>query len=213
MQKIAIFGGTFNPPHMGHLRLVKSFEQQKGFDKILIIPTYTPPHKESDQLASCEDRLQMCRLAFQDPIFEISDIEVKRKGKSYTYDTLIQLIEIYKNAHFHLIIGSDMFLTFHEWKRAQDIFELCTVCASVRNDDETLADLQKYAKDYFPKQADRLKIVLSDFEPLEISSTQLRQMLAKGQDVSYLVPKEVVEYINSRGLYNADDGAKFRKTN
>jgi len=209
MQKIAIFGGTFNPPHMGHIRLVNAFEEQRGFDKVLIIPTYIPPHKESKQLASCEDRLQMCHLAFSEPIFEVSDIEIKREGKSYTYDTLIQLAEIYKDAQFYLIIGSDMFLTFHEWKRAEDIFDLCTVCASMREDDETLADLQEYAKKFFPKQADKLKIVLSDFEPLEVSSTQLRQMLADGQDVSNLVPKAVVEYINSRGLYDAEYGRKF----
>ncbi|NLL03911.1 MAG: nicotinate (nicotinamide) nucleotide adenylyltransferase [Clostridiales bacterium] len=209
MQKIAIFGGTFNPPHMGHLRLVKSFEQQNGFDKILIIPTYTPPHKNSDQLASGFDRLQMCLLAFDAPNYEISDIEIKRGGKSYTSDTLKQLKEIYKDTSFHLIIGSDMFLTFHEWKNPQEIFDMCTICASVRDDDKTLEDLQKYAKEYFPNQADKLKIMLCDFEPLEVSSTQLRQMLANGQDVSHLVPKKVVEYINSRGLYNENNGAKY----
>lgn len=211
MQKIAIFGGTFNPPHMGHLRLVKSFEQQNDFDKILIIPTFTPPHKESSQLASSFDRLEMCRLAFDDPKFKISDIEINRGGKSYTFDTLVQLKKIYPDAHFYLIIGSDMMLTFHQWKKPQEIFELCTVCASVRDGDNSLDDLQNYVKEYFPNQADKLKIMLSDFKPLEVSSTQLRKMIEKGRDVSHLVPKKVVEYINNRGLYNANNGAEFRK--
>lgn len=203
MQKIAIFGGTFNPPHMGHIRLVKAFEEQKGFDKVLIIPTYLPPHKQSTQLASCEDRLQMCRLAFSQPVFEISDIEVQRGGKSYTYDTLKQLAKVYKDAQFYLIIGSDMFLTFHEWRMAEEIFDLCTVCAALREDDKSLAELQEYAKKFFPERADKLNIVLSDFKPLEVSSTQLRQKIGEGQDVSNLVPKAVLEYINGRGLYNA----------
>ncbi|MEG0978697.1 MAG: nicotinate (nicotinamide) nucleotide adenylyltransferase [Oscillospiraceae bacterium] len=203
MQRIGIFGGTFNPPHSGHLRLVKAFEKQKGFDKILIIPTYIPPHKESPQLASCEDRIEMCHLAFTDPVFEVCDIEINRGGKSFTYDTLVQLKDIYKGAEFSLIIGSDMFQTFHEWHRAKDIFEMCTVCASVREDDEKLSDLHEYAQKYFPKQASKLKMVLIDFDPLDVSSTQLRQMLEKGQDISHLVPQAVLEYIKIRGLYNA----------
>ncbi len=203
MQKIGIFGGTFNPPHSGHLRLAEAFAKEMDFDKILVIPTFVPPHKKSSQLASCEDRLNMCRLAFTNPIFEINDIEINRGGKSYTYDTLLQLKEQYKDAEFSLIIGSDMFLSFHEWHRAEDIFKMCNICATVREDSEKLSDLHKYAKSHFPKQAEKLKLVLIDFDPIEVSSTQLRQMLNDGLDISELVPKEVVKYIEDRGLYNA----------
>ena len=204
MQRIGIFGGTFNPVHSGHLRIVNGFQNALGFDKILVIPTYIPPHKTSSDLASSEDRLEMCRLAFTDPVFEVCDIEINRGGKSFTYDTLLQLKEIYKDAEFSLIIGSDMFLSFHEWHRAEDILEMCSVCATVREDNENISDLEEYAKKYFPKQAERLRMVLIDFDPLEVSSTQLRQMLSKGQDVSHLVPKAVLEYIKQRGLYDAE---------
>ena len=98
MAAIGVFGGTFNPPHLGHLRLVRRFADRLSMSKVLIIPTYMPPHKQTGELASKEDRLNMCRLMFScDDRFKVSSIETDRGGKSYTYDTLKELKGLYPN--------------------------------------------------------------------------------------------------------------------
>lgn len=213
MPNVAIFGGTFNPPHLGHKRLIEAFTKQHDFDKILIIPTFIPPHKTSPDLASCEDRLNMCKLAFKEPKFEVSDMEMKRGGKSYTYLTLTELKKRYINANLYLVVGSDMFLSFHEWKNPENIFEMCTVCAATRKDEIGLSDLYSYAKEKFPSQKDNMKIELIDFKPLEISSTKLRQMIGRDASVTSFVDESVLDYIYSRGLYNAGDGKEIQKDN
>ena len=97
--KIGLFGGTFNPVHSGHVNLVKNFKEKLNLDKVLVIPTATPPHKEAKELASSEDRIEMCKLAFGD-LAEVSDVEIRRGGKSYTVETLEELKKIYKNDDF-----------------------------------------------------------------------------------------------------------------
>lgn len=205
MSNVAILGGTYNPPHFGHKRLIEAFTKKYNFDKILIIPTYTPPHKSSKDLVSSEDRLNMCKLAFKEPIFEVSDIEIKRKGKSYTYLTLKELKEKYKDANFYLIIGSDMLLSFHTWKNTSEIFDMCTVCAASREDEIGMDRLNVYTKSYFPDR----EIELIEFKPLEISSTELRKMFRENRDTSKYVDKSVLDYIKCRGLYNAGNGGKL----
>lgn len=191
--KIGIFGGTFNPVHKGHVNLVKNFKEKLNLDKVLVIPTGTPPHKQAKELASSEDRINMCKLAFGN-LAEVSDIEIARGGKSYTVETLEALKEIYKDDDFYFLVGSDMLLSFKRWYRWEDILSMCTLCATDRNYEETCKDADG---DFFEK------IIFCDFDKTVVSSSEVRQKLTKGEDVSHLLPQEVEIYIKEKGLYNA----------
>lgn len=198
--KIGIFGGTFNPPHLAHLNIAEDFFGRLSFDKLIIIPTYQPPHKQAQSLADGEDRLEMCRLLFDAENTEISDIEIRRQGKSYTYDTLCQLEEKYPGAELYLIIGSDMLLSFHKWYRYEDILRKCTLCVLTRENDIDNAHMKAYAIEVLGLgEGD---IVFSSLEPTVLSSTRIREMVARGEDVSTLTGEKVWAYIKEKRLYN-----------
>jgi len=169
---------------------------------MLIVPSCIPPHKIPGKLASGDDRLEMCRLAFDDDIFEISSIELDRGNRSYTVETLRELKKTYPEDELYFIIGSDMLSTFTQWYCWEEILTLAFICAASRE--------KGYEPDlsiYTPEQQKRF--LLLDIEPLEVSSTQLRNMIAKGEN-SGLIDKKVFEYINSKNLY--DDGlSAYRK--
>lgn len=203
--KIGIFGGTFNPPHKGHTRLVTDFTERLGLDKVLIIPDKTPVHKACDDLASDESRLDMCRLAFVNPKFQISRMEIDRSSASYTIITLDEIKKNYPEAEIFLIIGSDMFLSFHEWKNYREIMKGCTLCVASRTDSESIDRLRSYALSQFGieiKKLDGRGIIISPSEPFEISSEQLREKIKNGDDDIYeYLDKAVYDYIRQRGLY------------
>ena len=135
--KIGIFGGTFNPVHQGHVHLAQQCVEELKLDKLLVIPTKQPPHKQAQELASGEHRAQMCRLAFAEiPQAQVSEMELHREGKSYTADTLTQLKQQFPQAQFYLIVGGDMFLTFHQWNRFEEILQGAALCAACRSQDE-----------------------------------------------------------------------------
>ena len=121
--KIALFGGTFNPPHLGHRRLLDSFCSLLAFDRVFVVPDKRPVHKICDDLALDNERLQMCRLAFDDPAFTVSSMEIDRESDSYTVYTVRELHEQYPGAEIYLLMGSDMFLSFHKWYKYREIFE------------------------------------------------------------------------------------------
>ena len=126
--KTGVFGGTFNPVHKGHIMLAEYCMDSVGLDRIIMIPTAVPPHKISKNLASENDRLNMCELACKGKKnFSVSDIEIKRQGKSYTYETVTQLKEIYPDDHLYTIMGADMFLTLDRWKNPKIIFEKSSI--------------------------------------------------------------------------------------
>lgn len=193
-----MFGGSFNPIHNGHIQLAKAFVNRLCLDKVLIIPTYIPPHKQKDNSVTPDQKLAMCRLAFEKlPLFEVSDIEIKRKGASYTYMTLQELSEIYKGDGLFLITGADMFLTIHEWKHPEIIFSLATVCGVPRND-EDIKSLQKQ-QDYLSALGAKTEIL--DANVMTVSSTDIRNKVKNGEDISTLVPRAVENYIKENGLY------------
>lgn len=203
MQRIGIFGGTFNPPHIGHLNIANEFIREYSLSKVFIIPTYIPPHKESPNLASADARMEMCELTFSDKIFEVSDIEIIRKGKSYTYDTLCELTRLYTDAQFYFLIGDDMLLTFHEWKNPMGILDLCTVVAALRHKELTEEKLIEYISTHYPDEYKCGKFELLHIEPLELSSTEVREKAANGEAIEGLVTQSTFEYIKNRGLYHA----------
>ncbi|MBQ7739708.1 MAG: nicotinate (nicotinamide) nucleotide adenylyltransferase [Eubacterium sp.] len=195
--RIGIFGGAFNPVHNGHLQLMNSYLEALGLDRIILIPTSDPPHKSGKGLVPEEDRLNMLRLVTSNnPIYEVSDLEFRREGKSYTYHTLCQLRRLYPLDEFYLIIGSDQYLTFETWYRADDILKMVTVCTMARNGD----DYEKLL-DYKNENKNMKNTVISDFEVVEISSSNIRERVKKRESISGLVPEKVEKYIKEHGLY------------
>ncbi len=189
MQKIGVFGGAFNPPHKGHARLVRDFADRLSLAKVIIVPSFISPHKSATSLAGAQDRLEMCRLAFEgDERFVVSSMEIDRKGKSYTYDTLKAIKEQNPLAELYLIVGSDMFLSFDTWHRYQDILKICTLCTAARQTGHSLAE-------------NPYKAIVSDLPVLQLNSTQVRAMLKRDEDVTIYVGEKVAAYINDRGLY------------
>lgn len=193
--KIGIFGGTFNPVHNGHVKLVENFRKELKLDKVLVIPTAVPPHKEAENIVSGEDRMEMCRLAFGD-MAEVSDIEISRGGRSYTVETLSLLKDIYKDGKFYFMVGSDMLLSFKRWYRWEDILSMCTLCATDRDNEKTCLSADK---ELFGK------IIFCDFPKTVISSSMVRERLLKNEDISDLIPEKVEQYIIEKGLYNVCD--------
>ena len=198
--KIGIFGGTFSPPHMGHIKAAESFMGEFGLDKLIIIPTSVPHNKDMSGVASPEARLRMCCLAFKNEKCEVSDIEIKRGGKSYTADTLEELKTLYPDDEFFVLFGSDMFLTFGNWVRAEDIFGMCTVvCVSRENDPESEKKIKEKADIYMEQFGAKIRHI--SLKPTEISSSEIREKIRLGEDISGLVTPSVRDYICAEGLY------------
>ena len=208
--KIGIFGGTFNPPHLGHLAAARTAVAVLGLDKLLIIPAAIPPHKELPEgTPAPEHRLAMAAkladaLLLPEKV-EVSSLELDRTGKSYTSDTLAQLKETYPDAELWLLMGTDMFLTLHLWHEPERILELAGVCAFGRTEQDgeaVFAPQREHLQKAFPG-ARITTITLPGL--VDISSTRLRELLAQGKGREFL-PEAVYGYILREKLYgtNAD---------
>lgn len=198
---IAIFGGAFNPVHNGHLHLAKEILRVVGvvekFDKLLIIPTANPPHKTSEGLISGEHRINMLKLAFADfKNVEISTIEFDSNEKSYTYNTLKKLKKIYPNDDFTLLIGSDQLFYFKKWYKYDKILKLADVVAITREECERQA-----VRDFLLDDELKGHVHALVAKPVVVSSTEIREKVKAGQDISSLVPPSVESYIKENKLY------------
>ena len=200
--RIAMFGGSFNPIHNGHIELVQAFVRELSLDSALIVPAFVSPFKLRSRPVSPEQRLEMCRLAFEGmPCAEVSDIEIRREGASYTYLTLEALTEQYRVSKLFLITGADSFLTIHTWKNPEIIFSHAVICGVPRNGD----DMKK-----LEKQADYLHTLhaetrLLNASVMTVSSTEIREKAARGESIRGLVPEAVERYILQNGLYASKD--------
>lgn len=195
VKKTGIFGGAFNPVHNGHVRLAEEAVKQLKLRKLLIIPTYVSPHKHTE-LLPYEDRAEMCRRAFGHiPGAEVSDIEVRLGGTSYSINTIRALKELYPDESFFLLIGGDMLFSFEKWYRYESILKEVRVCAAAR-DGDSLADMMEYAN-----ELGRIKVLPT--QVVEMSSTEVREKAAAGGDISGMVPQGVADYIREKGLYKA----------
>ena len=203
--RIGIYGGAFNPVHKGHIKLAEEVKTKAHLDKIIIMPSGQSPHKSSQSLVESEHRLEMCRLAFEGEDYIISDLEIKREGKSYTVDTVTELKKIYPDDELYLIMGSDMLLSFHRWYRYEDILSAVTICATTRQGDISLNELKRYSRDVLGKET-----LIIDFEPFECSSTKVREALLSGDDGASMVSERVLSYIIEKGLYT-DEYTSVRK--
>lgn len=194
-----MFGGTFNPIHNGHIQLALCSARQLHLDKVLLIPTHTPPHKQYQEETTAWQRWEMCRLAVRGyENLEASDIEIKRPGASYTVDTLRELKQDFPDAQLYLITGADMFLTVQNWRCAADIFSMAVVCGVPRDqENEKILEKQEEVlhRDF------GAKTVLLEMPPVPISSTEIRQRIKNGQPIGQWVPKSVERYIRENHLY------------
>ncbi|MEG0779361.1 MAG: nicotinate (nicotinamide) nucleotide adenylyltransferase [Oscillospiraceae bacterium] len=203
--KIGVYGGTFNPPHLGHLTAARAVFNLLELDKLLLIPANLPPHKDlPEESATAAQRFEMTRLAGEhlglgDRV-ETLDIELLRTGKSYTSDTLEELHQHYPEAELWLLMGTDMFLTFEEWHEPARILELAGLAAFGRTEDPT-TELLSAQRETLQRRYPHAKLVtLTNPEVIETSSTDLRDSLASGQGQSTL-PLPVYGYILREGLY------------
>ncbi len=199
--KTGIYGGTFNPIHSGHVHLLEGFIRRLSLDRVLLIPTGTPPHKRAYALASPEDRLEMCRLAIEKveaaPV-RLCEIELQRPGKSYTADTLEQLRALYPEDRFYLLMGEDMFLTVDRWYRPEAIMALADLCCTPRSPDGMGKLLEKAAQ---LRRDFSARCHVEGIPYFPASSTQVRQLAAGGKPLDGLVPGSVARYIAEKGLY------------
>lgn len=199
MLRVGIYGGTFAPIHNGHVQAAKAFMEQMKLDYLFIIPAYLPPHKQIDASDDPLYRLKMCELAFADVDgVVISDVEIRRGGKSYTYDTLKELQR--PDTRLFLLCGTDMVLSFDTWYRFEDIFKMCYP-TYVRRENDPLLTNRIVAKigEYYQKYGVMFRKILTD--PIELSSTEIRRAVREGRDISYMVPARVAEFIRENRLY------------
>lgn len=193
--KLCVFQGTFNPIHNAHLRVASFVLEKYNFDKILFIPAYNPPHKETDPNMS-EHRLYMVKIATKAyPKFEASDIEFQRKGTSYTYDTICELYKTYKiDGKIHFIIGTDAFDKIQSWYKFDELKELVKFIVFIREDNCNFSKYN-YLKDL------SVDFEFQTLEYLDISSTELRERISNHKNIDTLVPQEEKEYIIKNELY------------
>lgn len=196
-----MFGGTFNPPHNGHVTMVRAAVTQLGLDKLLIVPDCVPPHKPLPSGVTARQRYDMAALmaAPVGRMAEVSDIELRRTGKSYTSDTLKILRQQYPDAELWLLMGSDMFLSLHTWHEPEVICELARIGAFCRVEEDIRTAMERQ-KDLLERQYQAHVALLNNPELIELSSTDVRAALAAGHGRD-LVPDAVWGYIQREHLY------------
>ena len=204
---LGIYGGSFNPPHLGHSSAARLAMEQLGLDKLIFVPAAHPPHKQLPADApQPEDRLAMTALAADGMLLpdrvEVSPMELEREGPSYTADTMEQLRREYPEARLWLLMGADMLLSLQDWHQPEKILALAGVAAFARSGGDSQARLEEHAAMLQARFGGQVRVLPAP-EPVEISSTRLRELLARGEGTEYLHPS-VYGYIIRRGLYGVD---------
>jgi nicotinate-nucleotide adenylyltransferase len=219
-RRIGLFGGTFNPIHLGHVQAAKDVLQRYRLTAVELIPSALPPHKTEGVLAPAADRYAMaCSALADEPVLRVSDIEIRRAGPSYTIDTLRRyMADLPHEAQIFFIVGLDAFLEIHTWKSYRQLFELAAFIVMTRpgaviadKDMKTMA--LQFARERISGayalsgEEDRLVhpqmqvIHLASVTPMDISSTRIRDMINKGRPIGQWVAPTVAAYIESKGLY------------
>ncbi|MFG6148449.1 nicotinate-nucleotide adenylyltransferase [Halobacillus sp. B23F22_1] len=187
--KIGLLGGTFDPPHLGHLIMAEHVLEVMHLDEVWFVPSHVPPHKQKSSLMA-EDRLRMVERAIEgNPQFSLSTVELEREGKSYTIDTIKQLQSQYPGNNFCFIIGGDMVQHLDRWHRIDELKKLVQF-VGVGREGYQLASSRD--------------VKLVDIPRIDISSSMIRKRLAQGKSIRYLVTHEVYEYIKEHSLYVSD---------
>lgn len=190
--RLGLFGGTFDPPHLGHLVVASDLHQALGLDRLLLVPAAEPPHKRGRVVASAEQRLQMLRAAVgDDPRLAVDDLELRRPGASYTVDTLRRLRERERPDELFLVIGVDQLRELHTWREPEELAELASIVVVPRSGGE------RFETPYPVRWAPVTRI--------DLSATEIRRRVREGRPIRYLVPDAVREIIEAEGLYRNRD--------
>lgn len=189
MPRIGVLGGTFDPPHLGHLALARAALKECKLDRMIFVPAKYPPHKPASDVSSEFDRLNMLKLALEGhPEFEISDLELKRNGLSYSVDTLKEIKKLYPRYEIFFIIGADNISEMESWYNPEEILEIATVAAFTR-------------PGFAPQGKFATMIRQFEMKPVDISSTDIRAKIRNKESVTALVPGPTLEYIIDNNLY------------
>ena len=191
--RIAIYGGSFNPMHIGHKKIVDYVLNNLNMDKIIIIPVGIPSHRENN-LEQSDTRLKICKEIFKgNKKIEVSDIEIKSEGKSYTDDTLLKLIDLYgENNEFFEIIGEDSLKSLKTWKNYEELLKICKFIVFRRKDDKNI----QIDKEFLNNK----NIIILENEYYDISSTEIRNMVKNNENISAFVNKKVKKLIEKEYL-------------
>jgi nicotinate-nucleotide adenylyltransferase len=198
MQTIGIFGGTFDPPHLGHLILAAEARAQLGLERLLWVLTPDPPHKQDQSIAPLQHRLEMVKLAIaNDPQFEISSVEMTRPGPHYALDTVHILAEQNPEVNLAYLMGGDSLNDLPHWHRPADFVSACHLIGVMRRPGDTveLAALEKSLPGL------RSKVRFVEAPLLNIAAREIRKRIAEGRPFRYFLPERVYEYIDEHGLY------------
>ena len=202
MSKVGIMGGTFNPIHLAHTEMAKVCLRQQDLDKILFMPSKNPPHKKDKSILPENERAVMVKLAVPEyDKFVFSDFEQQRKGTTYTADTLRLLQEENPDDNYYFIMGADSLLYLDKWYRPQEILKRAVILA-IGRDGSTPDELKEKRKELI-KQYDKADIRFVHMRQMDISSSMIREGIAHGENMEKYLDKEVWNYINANGLYDA----------
>ena len=205
-KKVGIMGGTFDPIHYGHLILAQNALDTFSLDEILFVPSGTPWLKESTKVLSKNKRVSMTGMAIEDnPDFALSTIEIDREGNSYSYETVEELKRLQPNTDFYFIMGADSLLEIERWKHPDRLMAECTLLVAVRDDcdREGLEKQIIYLTDKY--QAD-IKILPAN--RIDISSTKIRQLIREGKSVRYMLPDQIIRFIQKNHLYRQETSSE-----
>ena len=186
--KIGILGGTFNPIHIGHLILAEEAREKLGLDKVIFVPTYLPPHKDNLDIAPAEARLAMVKSAIKgNKHFLVSDVEIKRNGRSYTIDTIKEFNKRYPQDELYFIIGSDLLKYLADWKDLGEIIKMVKFIVATRPG--------------FPLEKIPSYIKTMEIRAVDVSGFEVRSCIKENKSFRYLVPEAVFNHINKKRLY------------
>ncbi len=199
---IGLYGGSFDPVHKGHVRVARAFLRQMKPEKLIVMPCRVPPHKEKASGAGDEARFRMLCAAFaEDEKIEVSDFELKKDGVSYTVETLRELKKQYPDRNILLAVGADMFLTLREWKEAAEIMTLCEPCVYDR--EHSAKRIRAYAEGLKRDFGVETRFIRG--ANVNLSSTELRSALERGENVGSRIPRAVRSIIDDTGVYRSDE--------
>ena len=200
--RIGIFGGSFNPIHNGHLNVIKTAKDRLSLDRLIIMPAKVAPHKQNAQMADEKDRYEMCRLAVMNiDGAEVSDYEISKDEVSYSVITLRHFKELYPDAELCFIMGCDMLLYFKKWYKYEEILSLAALACYPRANGE-IGQMETAAEE-LRKLGGKVEII--GVIPFEVSSTQVRELVQSGRDISRYLPESVWKYIVENKLYRVKD--------
>lgn len=201
MKRLAVLGGTFDPPHNGHMSLAREAVSKNLCDRLLLLVSYLPPHKQERSVTPFEDRLAMTRLAAENiPSVEVSDLEGQWKlNPSYTFNVLQHLKQVYPNWQLCYLIGADSLRQLHTWYRAEELVATTNFIACPRPGENL--SLQELAQHWPQKTAEKLFFGITDLSFVPVSSSEIRLNVAAGKDVSGFIPEKVADFIRTKKLY------------